>query len=220
MENMTETSQIPSVDQIEKDFTEEFIPNLVKEVGMFGGNNQMTYDAIKKSNYLRKEFAKLIVATNGGEKNRLHIPAQLSLADRIASGMYDRVDTGIINGGFQVNIQVDYDVEYKLFGFDRPMKFLHIIQEMKAEKYHAAILPELLVLGEREPELQLRFPIFALDTWQMSFGPGWWVKIPVLYHEQYSRKRELQLSGAHLYMAGVSEGSEFGEHCRFLAISD
>lgn len=52
-----------------QDFVKQFISDLRGDVNAFGGDDQMTYDAIKSDSQLRREFAKLIVEDS--ESSRL-----------------------------------------------------------------------------------------------------------------------------------------------------
>lgn len=147
----------------------------------------------------------LIVAGANGAKNILRILTNLSLADRIARGEYDRVNSDITEEHFPTVIPADYDAEYKLFHFNRPIGSEAAIAEMEDERFRPGTLAELLVLGETQPELQKQFPIIALGSlWRLSGGDR---GVPGLYG--LGHRRELLLYWF---------GGGWGGHYRFLAV--
>ena len=123
------------------------------------------------------------------EKVILPIPASLTLADRIARGKYNWVNSDITEKHFPTNIPADYDAEYRLFHFNRDISSENAIKEMEKEGYRPAILPELLILGETQPELQKEFQIVALGSvWRDSYDHRY---VPILHW--YGRRRKLNL---------------------------
>lgn len=186
-----------------------FATDLCREVVKLGGTEEMMFEAMKTNSGFAKKAAQLIVVVEKKVDkvagNILHIPASLSLADRIAFGKYDWVNSHITKEHFPLNIPTDYDAEHKLFHFSRFISSENAIQEMKKEGYRPGILPELLVLGEIQPELQREFPIIALGSvWQHANGNQ---RVPVL--RQDDGKRELDL---YLFVLG------WIDRCRFLAV--
>lgn len=152
-------------------FGAEFFTQLFKEVVKLGGTEEAVYEKMKSDSTLVKEFAKLIVVGVNGVKDVLRILANLSLADRIARGKYDWVNDDITEAHFPTNIPADYDVEYKLFHFDRNILSEDAIREMEREGFRPGTLAELLTLGETQPELQKQFPVIALGSvWRGSDG--------------------------------------------------
>ncbi len=175
-------------------FGAEFLTELYKEVIKLGGNEEMMFEAMKTGSGFAKKTAGLIVVVEKKivvASNILRIPAGPSLTDRIALGKYDWVNSDITEEHFPMNIPVAYDVEYKLFHFGRDISSENAIKEMKKEGFQPATLPELLVLGETQPELQKEFPIVALGLmWRYPYGHR---HVPLLYWRNVWRKLDLDL---------------------------
>jgi hypothetical protein len=107
---------------------------------------------------------KLIEGKPFNPKN-LSIISSISLSDRIALGKYDSISDGINENNFPIIVGKDYEVKYKIFLFNgRFISSDGVIKKMKIEGYHAGNIAELLKLGEIKPELQMEFPIVALDS--------------------------------------------------------
>ncbi len=169
------------------DFVKQFVSDLRKDVKMFGGDDTMTYTALKSDSKLRKEFAKLIAAGASATKEIIHIFSNLSLADRIARGKYDWVNNDITEEHYPEIVPADYTKEFKLYHFDRLISFNDAIKEMKG--FRPATIAELLAIGETQPELQKQFPIIALGSvWRAPYG---YLNVPGLHWNDDERKLRL-----------------------------
>jgi hypothetical protein len=98
------------------------------------------------------------------KSNILQISSSVSLSDRITLGKYDWVNSDITEKNFPDKEDGDYEVEYRIFHFNRSISSESIMAEMEKEGFKPANILELLKLGEIQPNLQKEFPIVALDS--------------------------------------------------------
>ena len=131
----------------------DFYVALRKKALEKGLTDEQFGNAITSDSVIDK-MVEVVVAGANGAKNILHILASISLKDRIARGKYDWVNSDITEEHFPTNIPVAYDAEYKLFHFNRSISSDDAIKEMEKDGFRPAVLAELLVLGETQPELQ------------------------------------------------------------------
>lgn len=143
-------------------------------------------------------IAKLIVDNWQEAKNIVKI----SLADLVAMGNYDWVNSDIKEENFPIDEPVNPDEETKLFYFDREMSSEEVVVEMDKKGWKPAKIWHLLFFGAKNPKLQKQFPIIAL-------GSVWRGLVPYLRWGGIFRKRDLRLSRFD---------SRWGGHCRFLAV--
>lgn len=116
-----------------------------------------------------KDIARLIVECGQRVRNtfRLVVDYGLSLAQMIAAGKYDWVNSDITAEHFPVSGQGKQAVEVELWRLNKYFKNGdEVIAELERVKpdYRPATLPELLALGAAQPELQKQFPIVALGS--------------------------------------------------------
>ncbi|MFA6365345.1 MAG: hypothetical protein WCW78_03015 [Candidatus Paceibacterota bacterium] len=170
-------------------FLIDFLSKLFKEIKSLGGNEELVYKAMKSDKVIT-EIAKTIVGIKQAiVENVLSIISSLSFSDRIALGKYDWVNSDITEKNFPMTVEKDYDVEYKIFHFNRSISSESAIAEMEKEGYRAGNLAELLKLGKVKPELQRQFPIVALGSvWRVANGG---CRVPILCCDV--SKRELGL---------------------------
>jgi hypothetical protein len=135
----------------------------------------------------------------------LKISANLSFSDRIALGKYDWTNSNINDKNFSDKAEKDYEVECKLFHFNKSILSEFAIAEMEKEGFKPANILELLKLGEINPNLQREFPIVALDSvWR---GADSHHHVPVLNYDDDRR-------WLSLYWSGLG----WGDDCRFLGV--
>ena len=91
----------------------------------------------------------------------------------IAAGKYDWKNSDITNKHFPLLAELSGQktAVSKLFHFNRGISSDDVISEMDKAGYRPATLPELLALGEIQPDLQRQFPIIALGSiWHVTGG--------------------------------------------------
>ncbi len=136
----------------------------------------------------------------------LKISANLFLSDRIALGKYGWVNSNINEKNFPTTAEKDYEVEYKVFHFDRFVSSDDVIVEMEKEGFKPANILELLKLGEVEPDFQREFPIVALDSaWRSADGDH---DVPFLNYDGGERGLSLGWCGRR----------GWNGRCRFLGV--
>ena len=160
---------------------------------------------------LLDQLAKLIVGDQKAAGTATPLIFELSincdqpLADMIAAGHYDSVNTDITAEHFPITGQGQLPIEVELHHFNCRMPSEQALQELDQAGYRPGVIEELLALGTKNPELQRQFPIIALASrWRYSRGHR---DVPSL-HGWYGR-RELDL---------LWFGDDWYEHCRFLAV--
>ena len=91
----------------------------------------------------------------------------ISLAEMIEAGGYDWVNDDITAEHFPLKSEGKWEVEITLLHFNRFISSDVAIEEADP----VILLPELLALGARYPELQKQFPVVALGSvWQYRSG--------------------------------------------------
>lgn len=174
-------------------FVVDFFSALFKELKKRNVTEEQIFDAMKsKSNLIPQMAERFADIIAGVAKNTdiLHVLSNLSLSDRIARGKYDWMNSDITEKHFPTNILRDYDVEYKLFHFDRSINSEDVLKAVEQEGFRPGTLAELLALGEAQSDLQKQFTIIALDsTWQSSVGS---CAVPVLGSDEGERELGLK----------------------------
>jgi|GEM_PF-1378792 hypothetical protein len=138
---------------------------------------------------INKVLVKLQRIIEGELEKILFIYPSLSLSDRIAAGKYNWVNSDITEKNFPTSVEKDYEVEYRIFHFNRSISSESAIVETKKEGFRAGNSVELLKLGEIKPELQREFPIVALgSSWRDARGR----RVPVLGRNDDKRVLDLR----------------------------
>lgn len=160
---------------------------------------------LKEIRDLLKEQLKPEVSGVQEAKNNELIIEPKSIADLVKAGNYDYANSDITDNHFERST-VKKTVVYKLFHFDRVITSEDAIKEMEKEGYQPAKAYELLSLGEKQPELQRKFPIIALGSvWVDPNGHRY-----VVYLISHGSKREAHLDAFDYKWYGP---------CRFLAVA-
>ena len=121
-----------------------------------------------------------------------------TLAQMIAAGNYDSVDSGITDKHFPLpsiptglplstgsGQATKADLKLRLFYINRSINSNDTIAELKQKGLRPATLPELLAFGATYPEEQRKYPIVALGSvWRRWFG---YRLVPCLYGNDVRR---------------------------------
>lgn len=174
-------------------FMIDFFADFLRRVEKLGVSAEKLYEALKskeKRQAMAEACAEVLKKTT---ENILSILSSLSLSDRIAAGKYDWVNDDITEKHFPDKAEKDYEVEYRIFHFNRSISSESAIAEMEKEGFRAGNLVELLKLGETKPELQREFPIIALGSvWRNGVGHR---NVPVLNCDAAGRGLDLYWFG-------------------------
>ena len=100
---------------------------------------------------------------------RVAVDCTMSLAEMIAAGRYDQVDSGITPERCPIQGEGKVERELVLVHFGRVMTTDEPLAELDCRGLRPAKFEELLALGVAHPELQREFPIVAFGT---SFVDG------------------------------------------------
>lgn len=178
---------------------------LVEEVEDLGGSDEDTR-RIKTDKALRRQIAELLIQDRAIDgRFAVTVNRDLSLADMIAAGQYDWLDSGITAERFPVSGSGASEVEIVLVHFGRDMSTDAVLKELDVRGYRPAKIEELLALGAAQPELQRQYPIIALaSVWRDPRGYR-----RVAYLDGTGAERYLRL---HWYVHG------WRDVCRFAAI--
>ncbi len=181
-----------------------FFADFLKRVEKLGISAEELYKALNSAEK-RQAMAEACAGVLKKVGSFLSISSSLSLSDRIALGKYGWVNSDITEENFPEKVGKDYEVEYKVFHFNRSISSESAIAEMEKEGFRAGNLAELLKLGEIKPELQREFPIVALgSTWRDAGGARY---VPVLGCDDGRRRL-----GLHWF------GGGWGGNVRFLGV--
>jgi len=161
-----------------------WITTLVNDVRELGGEIEDIYRlATEDGRDTVKAIARLIVEAGQKARNSYSVllDATRSLADLVALGRYDWVNSDITAEHFPVKSQGKRNVRVELWW---PNRYFNNGDEVIAElaklndelakenasySYRFAFIEELLALGASQPELQRQFPIAALGSiWLVS----------------------------------------------------
>jgi hypothetical protein len=122
-----------------------------------------------KGEALIGKFVEMLAEASGSTNPTLSLKVNydLRVEAAIKAGKYDWTNDNITDKNFPTSRTGQHEVEMKLFHFNRDMTSEQVIEELKKQGYRPAELHELLVLGEKYPDLQRQFPIIALGSvWQ------------------------------------------------------
>jgi len=134
-----------SDDDLHRLVTEEGKPTLAKIAGLIAGIVRQTF--------------------------RVVVDYSRDLAQMIADGAYDYVNSDITADHFPIKGEGKQEREIELFHFNRTISSDDAIKEMAAAGYRPAFIEELLAFGQAQPELQRQFPIVALGSvWRSPDG--------------------------------------------------
>lgn len=163
---------------------------------------QQLLTAVEEENLSIAEAIERIKGSNGKAEEQQPKPAEeiISLSvnygrnvkEMIKAGKYDWENSDITEKHFPLPAELKgktTTISGKLFHFDRSISSEDAISEMDKAGYRPATLPELLALGEDQPDLQRQFPIIALGSvWSGAFGRR---GVPGLNVGGYERKLSL-----------------------------
>ncbi len=135
---------------------------------------------------------------------RLMVDYGQSLEQMIDAGRYDYANNDITTKRFPIKWEGKVEFEGRYFHFNRTTSSKNAIAAMKEAGWEPANIEHLLVLGEKYPDEQRKFPIIGLGSVAEVFGLR---DVPVLYGD--GSERNLSLS----WFGGAWDGS-----CRFLAV--
>lgn len=179
-----------------------------KAVRERGGTEEDIYRiGMPEGEALIGQFADLTVADGQKRKSvfRVSVNYDQPLADAIAAGRYDSVNSDIVSDHFPSSRTGTIEVEIHLIHFDKSMESAVVLREFYGMGLRAAEPSELLALGAAHPDLEREFPIIALGSvWQ---GRGGDRGVPFLGRDGSERVLGLAWVG----------GGWFG-FCRFAAV--
>lgn len=95
----------------------------------------------------------------------------IPLADMVAAGKYDWVNSEITAEHFPTKGEGRVEVKISLACFNRVMESNEVITELDKLGLRPATLPELLAFGAKYPDVQRGFPVVALGSvWRDADG--------------------------------------------------
>lgn len=100
----------------------------------------------------------------------LTVPANLSIADRIALGNYDWVNSDITEQNFPHDPTSVGEWEYKLLHFGRECSFEDAVAVTEVDGWIVGKPDHLLAFGEKYPDEQHKYTIVALGSWCVLGG--------------------------------------------------
>lgn len=130
--------------------------------------------------------------------------SERTLKDAINAGKYDWTDDNITEKNFPTNKESFGTKDMSLFHFNKDISSENEVLKMDEAGYRPATLMELLVIGEKYPEIQREFPVVALGSSVKFCGV---LLVPVLWLD--SDGRSLGLDCWHF---------DWLSRCRFLAV--
>lgn len=135
---------------------------------------------------------------------RLMVDYGQSLEQMIDAGRYDYANNDITTKRFPIKGEGKVEFEGRYFHFNRTTSSKNAIAAMKEAGWEPANIEHLLVLGEKYPDEQRKFPIIGLGSVAKVHGYR-----PVPYLDRRDSKRSLYL----LWFVSAWNG-----YCRFLAV--
>ncbi|KKU85161.1 MAG: hypothetical protein UY15_C0040G0007 [Parcubacteria group bacterium GW2011_GWA2_47_9] len=186
------------------DFTVQLVANL-KARGCTAEeiHSLVTTDAKPAIDKIADEVASFI----GRIKNifRVVVDCGQTLAQMIAAGKYNRVNSDITNANFPIIGSGKKNVAVELVHFNRSIESNEAIRELDRMGMRPATIEELLAFGAKYPEVQREFPILALGSvWRYRSSDRY---IPCLYRV-----------GSERYLDLGWIGSGWHGICRFAAV--
>ncbi|MBI3589296.1 MAG: hypothetical protein HY093_02685 [Candidatus Liptonbacteria bacterium] len=157
--------------------------------------------AVTEESPLIERFAEMILESSKPKfpTYTLSINYDRSVADGIAAGKYDWVNSDITQDHFPSKRNDTAEVGVQLVHFERDMTTDDVLCELDKLGLRPAELPELLALGEKHPDLQREFPVVALGSrWLHSHGR--WL-VPAL--ARHDAERALRLRWVDVGWGGI-----------------
>lgn len=102
----------------------------------------------------------------------LTVSANLSLTERISRGNYGRVNECITESEFLHDPTSVGEWEWKLFDFEQDISFGEVDAAIRTDGWTPATIEQLLSFGEKYPNEQKKYFIFALNSFFMVGGFG------------------------------------------------
>lgn len=137
---------------------------LVKKVREAGGTDEDIHRlATPDGEDILNKVAEMIVSANR-QTFKIMVDYGKTLAEMVAAGKYDWVDSDITAEHFPVQGEGKKEKEVAFFHFNRTITSDQVISEMDKAGYRPATIEELLVIGASQPELQRQFPIVAIGS--------------------------------------------------------
>ena len=189
-------------------FVASFIVALFKAVSKLGGSEDDIYAALKDGSSLVDELATLIVKASKKAKDTftLLVNYDRRVEAGVRAGHYDWSNSDITDKNFPTTQQGTKEISAQLIHFNKTMFTDQVLTELDKQNLRPANLQELLVLGEKHPDLQREFPIVALGSvWQRLSG--------------YRDCPYLDGSGSERYLSLLWIDVGWSEVCRFAAVS-
>ena len=135
---------------------------------------------------------------------RLMVDYGQSLEQMIDAGRYDYANNDITTKRFPIKGEGKVEFEGRYFHFNRTTSSKNAIAAMKEAGWEPANIEHLLVLGEKYPDEQRKFPIIGLGSVAEVDGDR---SVPCLDRSD---------SGRNLYLSWF--GHDWDGSCRFLAV--
>ena len=135
---------------------------------------------------------------------RLMVDYGQSLEQMIDAGRYDYANNDITTKRFPIKGEGKVEFEGRYFHFNRTTSSKNAIAAMKEAGWEPANIEHLLVLGEKYPDEQRKFPIIGLGSVAKVYGNR---SVPVLNKDDSER---------HLYLPWFDR--DWSGPCRFLAV--
>lgn len=135
---------------------------------------------------------------------RLMVDYGQSLEQMIDAGRYDYANNDITTKRFPIKGEGKVEFEGRYFHFNRTTSSKNAIAAMKEAGWEPANIEHLLVLGEKYPDEQRKFPIIGLGSVAEVRGNR---SVPYLYRDGSGR-------GLNLYWFD----DDWDGYCRFLAV--
>ncbi len=169
-------------------------------------NPQEAQGWVENAEALRKVLRSVLVSkTVNPNVYHLTVNYDQPVADAIAAGKYDWVNSDITQKNFPTKRSGQAEVEIELVHFNRAVSTKEVLVELDKRGLRPAELHELLSLGAKYPELQREFPIIGLaSVLQRSYGSR---SCPCL--GRYGSERRLALDWLEI---------DWGVYCRFAAV--
>jgi len=186
-----------------------FWDELTKAIEALGGNADDLYKlGTDEGKPIISEIAKLIVGRAekvAGDIYKAVVDYSMSLAEMIAAGNYDWVNSDITAKNFPFSGEGKVEVEYVLVHLNRTASTEDVLAEFARLGLEAPNIAEFLAFGTKYPDLQRQFPIICLGSvWRVDGGGR---RVPSLRSRGGDRRLHLN-----------DYGRDWGDACRFLAV--
>ena len=166
----------------------KIVQRLVKSGGMGGMDGSLlnvVYDILEKlenphndpqtwiselKRFARKEPCwvepkeRVIVSLDITDIQKQVVNYDRTIADSLKAGKYDWTNCNITDANFPSTEVGQKEVKFGLFHLNNAMKSGDVIAQLEQEGFRPVTLKELLVYGEKYPNVQRKFPIIALGS--------------------------------------------------------